>query len=131
MTISAREGADFDVVIAGTGPAGLAAIRLKQVSPDASVIVVKRGFEVGAHILSGVVVDPIGLDRLRPEWRTEDDRPLTVEVNADIFYYLGPSGRVRLPNFVTPPGSAFRENSLAGWEKCQAPKHFVDAIEMT
>mgnify|MGYP000100103046 CR=1 FL=1 len=104
LELPEREGMDFDVVIVGAGPAGLAAaIRLKQVSPDASVVVVEKGSEVGAHILSGVVVDPIGLDRLLPEWRTEDDRPLTVEVNEDIFYYLGPSGGVRLPNFMMPP----------------------------
>ena len=74
--LPAREAMEFDVVIVGAGPAGLAAaIRLKQVAPDASVVVVEKGSEVGAHILSGVVVDPIGLDRLLPDWRTEADRP--------------------------------------------------------
>jgi electron-transferring-flavoprotein dehydrogenase len=98
-----REAMEFDVVIVGAGPAGLAAaIRLKQVAPDTSVVVVEKGSEVGAHILSGVVVDPIGLDRLLPDWRKADDRPLTVEVNEDLFYYLGPSGGVRLPNFAMP-----------------------------
>ena len=99
-----REGMDFDVVIVGAGPAGLAAaIRLKQVSPDASVVVVEKGSEVGAHILSGVVIDPIGLDSLLPDWRTDADRPLTVEVTEDVFHYLGPSGSVRLPQMFMPP----------------------------
>src|SRR4051794_41730179 len=69
-----REAMDFDVVIVGAGPAGLAtAIRLKQRAAerggDVSVVVVEKGSEVGAHILSGAVIDPIGLDRLLPEWR--------------------------------------------------------------
>jgi electron-transferring-flavoprotein dehydrogenase len=71
--LPAREAMEFDVVIVGAGPAGLAAaIRLKQIAPDRSVVVVEKGSEVGAHILSGAVIDPIGLDRLMPEWRGED-----------------------------------------------------------
>ena len=67
-----REAMEFDVVIVGAGPAGLAAaIRLKQLAPDTSVVVVEKGSEVGAHILSGAVIDPIGLDQLLPEWRKE------------------------------------------------------------
>jgi electron-transferring-flavoprotein dehydrogenase len=99
-----REAMEFDVVVVGAGPAGLAcAIRLKQLAPDASVVIVEKGSEVGAHILSGAVIDPIGLDRLLPDWRTDPDRPLVQEVTNDRFYFLGPSGAIRLPNLLFPP----------------------------
>ncbi len=98
-----RETMDFDVVIAGAGPAGLAAaIRLKQLAPEVSVVVVEKGAELGAHILSGAVIDPCGLDKLLPDWRQDRDRPLTTGVTADRFYVLGPSGALRLPNFIMP-----------------------------
>jgi electron-transferring-flavoprotein dehydrogenase len=101
--LPAREAMEFDVVIVGAGPAGLAAaIKLRQLAPETSVVVVEKGSEVGAHILSGAVIDPIGLDRLIPEWRNEDT-PIKTAVTSDRFYVLGASGALRLPNLLLPP----------------------------
>jgi electron-transferring-flavoprotein dehydrogenase len=99
-----RESMEFDVVIVGAGPAGLAAaIRLKQLNPELSVVVLEKGSEVGAHILSGAVVDPIGIDRLLPGWREEEGHPFKTAVTDDRFLMLGASTSFRLPNFIMPP----------------------------
>ncbi|WP_390867350.1 electron transfer flavoprotein-ubiquinone oxidoreductase [Prosthecodimorpha staleyi] len=107
MELPERESMEFDVVIVGAGPAGLsAAIRLKQLAAargeDISVVVLEKGSEVGAHILSGAVIDPIALDRLLPDWRSEKDTPLKTPVTEDRFLLLGPAGSLRLPNFAMP-----------------------------
>jgi len=99
-----RESMEFDVVIVGAGPSGLAAaIRLKQINADLNVVVVEKGSEVGAHILSGAVIDPAGLDKLIPDWREDSDCPLKTQVKDDRFYWMTTSGAIKLPNFMMPP----------------------------
>ncbi|QDP24538.1 electron transfer flavoprotein-ubiquinone oxidoreductase [Bradyrhizobium cosmicum] len=99
-----RESMEFDVVIVGAGPSGLAAaIRLKQINADLNIVVVEKGSEVGAHILSGAVIDPAGLDKLVPDWREDSDCPLKTQVKDDRFYWMTAGGAIKLPGFMMPP----------------------------
>ena len=116
-SLEPRESMEFDVVIVGAGPAGLsAAIRLKQLAAetgnDITVCVVEKGSEVGAHILSGAVIDPISLNELFPDWK-ERGAPLDTPVTDDRFLYLGPGGTIRVPNILMPPLMSNHGNYIA------------------
>ncbi len=98
-----REAMEYDVVIVGAGPSGLAAaIRLKQINPDLTVAVLEKGAEVGAHIMSGAVIDPKALAELIPDWKAQG-APLETAVTKDLFLMLGPQGSLSLPMWAMPP----------------------------
>ena len=132
-----RETLPTDVLIVGAGPAGLAAaIRLKQKHPGIAVTVVEKSAEIGGHILSGAVMNPVGLDELIPGWR-DKGAPVGPDVTSDTFHWLTARGDIPLPHFMIPPQMRTEKaviislGNLCRWLGEEAQALGVDIFPMT
>ncbi len=137
MTDPSRDIIDTDVVIVGAGPAGLAAaIRIKQLAPHLSVTVVEKSAEIGGHILSGAVMNPVGLDELLPGWRHEG-APVGPAVTEDRFHFLTAARDIVIPDALVPPqmrtsGAVIVSlGRLVAWLGSKAQALGVDIYPMT
>ncbi len=135
--MSARESIETDVVIVGAGPAGLAAaIRIKQMRPELAVTVVEKAADIGGHILSGAVMNPVGMDELLPGWR-DQGAPAGVPVGRDTFHFLTAGGDLAFPGWMIPPqmhvknGLIVSLGDLVRWLGEQAQGLGVDIFPMT
>ncbi len=131
-----REILDTDVVIVGAGPAGLAAaIRLKQKAPELAITVVEKSAELGGHILSGAVMNPVGMDELIPDWRAR--APVGPAVTEDTFHVLSRTGDFALPHFMLPPQMKVKDaviislGELVKWLGEEAQGLGIDIFPMT
>ncbi|WP_127144747.1 electron transfer flavoprotein-ubiquinone oxidoreductase [Pelagibacterium montanilacus] len=132
-----REIMETDVLVVGAGPSGLAAaIAIRQAAPELSVIVIEKAAEVGGHILSGAVMDPVGLDELIPDWR-EKGAPVGPTVTDDRFVYLTKTGAIGFPQALIPPimktqGAVICSlGTLCGWLAQEAEAIGVDIFPGT